>query len=365
MTGQFGQYIQDLERNMSNKNIVRLKEEKRELLSLIKKCNNYKKQIVSYEKQLRTSYNKKLITRYEYEEKLKSVLKGRTEKQWSQYYEKVILVYSRRIIEINKEIKQSEQNKFVPIITIALFLALLGLSYYLLQPQITGFTVQNGNGNNSIFTIPIVNINNETLNNISNESAPVFTIPIINVTENITHKTDLKNLLEWNYKYLDKDKIKDSDVEFNGKDYEIIEGSEDISIVNNEIEIETTVKIEENSTGVIVSKFDYPNVRHIEVAVDVTGSIKFDITYVNFSTILETNKTYNDGKYHKITALMNKTIAQIYVDDILEVEENITSTIDINSNSPISIGANSGYINYMHQTISNFNGRIREVKIYY
>jgi hypothetical protein len=72
-----------------------------------------------------------------------------------------------------------------------------------------------------------------------------------------------------------------------------------------------------------------------------------------------------DNKYHTITAVLNNTIAQLYVDNILEVEADITGLTNINSQVPISIGANTAFVGTDKVTIDNFKGRIKEVKIYY
>ena len=350
---------------MSN-NKIRLRKEKIELISLIKSCSDYKKQIIGYEKQLRKSYDSNIIDRRTYEEKLRVALKEKTVKQWINYYDDLTIEYRNRVIEINKEIRAAEKTKAIlPILTVAAILVMLGLSYYLIQPQITGFTVlgnvsnetiANVTNETSIFTIPIVNTINET--------TPIFVVPELNITEKLKEKT-----FEWNSSYLSKekkDKVKEDGVYFDGrKDYEVIEGSENINLSNNTLRIEVVVKIEENSQGAIVSRYDYPNVSHLEVSIDVTGSVKFDIGDVSFSDILETNKTYNDGKYHNIIAILNKTKAQLYVDNILEVESNTTELSNINTQVPISVGANIGFIPYMHSTASNYNGIIKGVKIYY
>ena len=392
MTEPFGQYIQDLERNMSNKNIIRLKEERVNLLSLIKKYKNHKKQLVNLRKNSREKLTKFAGSELSYYRKA------------IRSYKEELTILNREISKVNLEFKKPETK-----ITLAiglLFLILVAFSYYFIQPSITGFTIADSNVTNiseSIFTTQpikeqenltktVIELNSKledmagtieklnqsieslkltiaalaNTNNTNNEFTiqPVNeTIPIIeNITEIIVDR-----VLEWNYSQLPKekaDKIKDKEVYFDGKDYEIINNSEFIEL-NKSFTIKAEVMIEENSSGVILSRYDYANVTNIELSVDITGSIKFNIFDVSFSDILETNKTYNDGKFHSITALINNNSAQIYVDGNLEAESNVSELKSLYSNVPFTIGANTGLVNLMGSSINNFNGRIKEVKIYY
>ena len=172
MTGQSGQFIRDLERRMSNRN-EKLRTEKIELISLIKKCSDYKKQTGKYEEQLRRKYKDSLIDLTEYEKQLAETLRNRTAKEWANYYNDYILNYRNRIIEIDRELRQQEtsQKLVLPVLIVALFMALLGLSYYLIQPQITGLTVLNGtNTTDSEFKIQGVSLSSVILNTPANNT---------------------------------------------------------------------------------------------------------------------------------------------------------------------------------------------------
>jgi len=174
-----------------------------------------------------------------------------------------------------------------------------------------------------------------------------------------------EKVLIWNYS-LEPTKIKDDAAYFDGiVDYSIIKDSEKISFINNSLKIEVEAKIDENSSGVLVSKFDYLNGKFFELAVNVEGTIRFDVGDENNSITLETNKNYNDGKYHIISISLNNINSSIYVDRLLEAESDTSLLSDINSNVSISIGANTGYIPWMNQTIDNFRGIIKDVKINY
>ena len=369
MTGQSGQFIRELERSMSNRNKIGLRKEKVKLISLIKSCNNYKRDIIRYESKLKKEYEDCRIDKGTYEEKLRTALKDKTVSQWLQYYDKLTLEYTSRIIDIDKELRELEKTKITPMLTILAVLALLGLSYYFISPQITGFTVIENltNGTNAIFGIQPVNISNFTSGNVTE------------IPENITEILPIENIsgrligpiaaisnksIEWDYTNADKKskhKIKEDGLYFDGwNDPEIINNSEFIRFTNKTLTIYAKIKLEENTTGTIVSKYDYANVSRLVLGIDVTGSVKLEISDVGFSTILETNKTYIDNKFRDITAVLNNTIAQLYIDGLLEVEANITELNEINTQVPISIGGNADF-----GTFDNFKGLIKEVKIYY
>lgn len=297
---------------------------------------------------------------------------------------------------VNRDKKKSKLIN-IKAITFFLVVALLSLSYVYLDPSITGFseldlgslfdgnesnetTITNStnitestNASEAEFSIQPVyieqNISNFTKENVtevlitenrSNES--VIQIPV-----NVSKEKSDRTFFEWNFSKLPKEKtyqITNNEVYFDGKkDYAVIEGSESANFSDRSLRIEILTKINQDSKGVIVSRFDYPNVTHIEVGVDVTGSIKFDIGDVGFSTILETEKTYNDGNYHSISAVINNNKAELYVDNVFEVEADITELVNINNYSPISVGANIGYLSYMQQPVDNYNGVVKEVRI--
>ncbi len=170
----------------------------------------------------------------------------------------------------------------------------------------------------------------------------------------------------WNYLQADPSKIKDGGASFDGRnDYSILEETRNATIQKNHVEINAAIKIDPDTNGIIAAKWDYLNVRFIVLAVDVTGSIRFDTGDMGHSDPLETNKTFNDGKFHTVTAFLNQSVARIYVDSMLEAEGDASQLGDLNSDVPFSVGANAGYLPWMGQTLNNFNGIIKEVKILY
>ncbi|MCW1309979.1 MAG: LamG-like jellyroll fold domain-containing protein, partial [Candidatus Nanoarchaeia archaeon] len=100
------------------------------------------------------------------------------------------------------------------------------------------------------------------------------------------------------------------------------------------------------------------------LAVNSEGTIRFDIGDGDNSVSIETNKAYNDGKFHQIFVLLNQNDILLYVDGMLEAQGDISRIKSINSEVPISIGADVGYYKWTGQTFDNFNGVIKYVKIY-
>ncbi|MCW1297991.1 MAG: laminin G domain-containing protein [Candidatus Parvarchaeota archaeon] len=196
-----------------------------------------------------------------------------------------------------------------------------------------------------------------------NQSDQYISQPVISpINQNIPSKLDV---LTWDYSSGDKFKMKDGGLYFDGeKDYVIIKDSEKFYLNDNFFKIETDVKIYPNSSGTIISRNDYLNGKFFVLAVNSEGTIRFDIGDGDNSVSIETNKAYNDGKFHQIFVLLNQNDILLYVDGMLEAQGDISRIKSINSEVPISIGADVGYYKWTGQTFDNFNGVIKYVKIY-
>jgi len=212
--------------------------------------------------------------------------------------------------------------------------------------------------NNSLLNLS-ENITNPTQNisltlNISNHT--LRNIPIILITD---------KFILWNSSYIGDSNLSDNPMYFDGiNHYFIIPNSNNITFPDNSIWIETTIKIDLDTHGVIVSKYDYLNSKFFELAVNGEGTIKFELGDLDTSIAIETIKSFNDGDYHSIFASVYAGNAEIYVDGVLESIADISVIRDINSNVTISIGANLGYLEWIKQPVNNFRGSIRYVKIY-
>ncbi len=187
----------------------------------------------------------------------------------------------------------------------------------------------------------------------------------INITQNLLYIINISDgLLTW--KYLPANESNESGLYFDGvDDYIIINESENISIVNNFLRIDVVAKIDANSSGVLVSKYDYLNSKFIELGVNYEGTIRFALSDVDNSISIESENSYSDDSYHNITAILSQDIVQIYVDDVLESFADASILSNLSSEVPFSIGANAGYLQWMNQPVQNFKGEIKDVKIYF
>src|SRR3989344_5515103 len=178
---------------MSTRNKIRLRKERVEIISLMKTTSYYKKQLIEFEKKLSRAYEENRIDKEEYLRRLNEGLQGRTLRQLLRYYDQCINVYNTRVVEIDRELRELEKSRnLLPILTIFAFVALLGLSYYFIQPAITGFTlIENGtNATESVFRIQLVNIN------ISEETGIIETTEIEN-DRLIQVKAEINKPVEW------------------------------------------------------------------------------------------------------------------------------------------------------------------------
>src|SRR3989344_9093607 len=131
MTGQSGLFIRELERRMQSRNKIGLRKERAEIISLMKTTSYYKKQLIEFERKLSRAYEENRIDKEEYLRRLNEGLQGRTLRQWLRYYDQYINTYNTRVVEIDRELRELERSRnLLPIFTLLVFVALLGLSYY-------------------------------------------------------------------------------------------------------------------------------------------------------------------------------------------------------------------------------------------
>ena len=218
-----------------------------------------------------------------------------------------------------------------------------------------------------------------TSNNTINASGALETEnAAMNVTENTTGNltgnllAPLKfqapgadeELIQWNH---NQTKRKPGAIAvFDGKkDYEIIENTQNSTFASNSIDIQAVLGIDPDTKGVFISKYDYLNDKYFQLIVSERGTIQFVMSDSDITIMLDTNGTYNDGQEHTIIASLNKTTAVLQVDTTEEITADTSNLGDISNDMPIAIGANAGYIPWMDQTLDNFKGSIKDVKIKY
>ncbi len=310
-------------------------------------------------------------------EAIKNITENITEEISTTIEENITVIENITIIENITEEQPIEKKKEIIIsfrdICIETCLIELNKTGYNLRFEIENVTLNLDSITYEIVPLlvvqaPLINITNETLINVTDIN--ISNVTFVNITingtaANVTENLSIESALVWNYS-VGKGKIKDDGIEFDGEyDYDKVKDSENIRFVNNSFAIEAKARIDYESSGIILSKFDYLDGRYFELGVNVEGTIFFDIGDSYNTITLETINSYNDGKDHKIFLIMNNSNAQLYVDDILQSQENTSILNDINSEVPISVGANTGYINWMKQTVNNFKGVIKDIKIYY
>ncbi len=154
--------------------------------------------------------------------------------------------------------------------------------------------------------------------------------------------------------------------EFDGEIYyEMIENSGEINLSTKYLKIDINAFIGQDSKGVLVSKYSYLTGERLEVGVNPEGAIRFYIGNKDVLYSIETNESFNDNKFRNILVLVENGEVSLYVDGLLYVKQNLESEININNTETIAVGANIGYINYMNQSLDNYKGTIRDIKIYY
>jgi len=126
---------------MSNKyKIIKLEKKKKDLTSNIQICHYYKQKITEFVSELNSNYESGLISKEYYKKQLYSTFKGRTQEQWLNYYDELIMYYQYTLNICKREIKK-EKAKIIPPTLFLVILLILGAVLFFLGPGITGFSI--------------------------------------------------------------------------------------------------------------------------------------------------------------------------------------------------------------------------------
>src|SRR3989344_3743363 len=127
MIGQFGQFIKELERRMSNKNTSGFEKRRFVIIKNIQICKENKEKIAKTILALKSQYKQGSIDYNEYELRLARILKNRTPEQWISYYDKLIEQYNKQLAEISRKEKLSKTAQLIIpfVILAAIFVILL------------------------------------------------------------------------------------------------------------------------------------------------------------------------------------------------------------------------------------------------
>ncbi|MBS3171816.1 hypothetical protein J4449_04355, partial [Candidatus Woesearchaeota archaeon] len=295
---------------MSTRNKIRLRKERVEIISLMKTTSYYKKQLIGFEKKLSRAYEENRIDKEEYLRRLNEGLQGRTLRQWLRYYDQCINVYNTRVVEIDRELRELEKSRnLLPILTIFAFVALLGLSYYFIQPAITGFTlIENGtNATESVFGIQPVNIN------ISEETGIIETTEIEN-DRLIQVKAEINKPVEW--KLITRNKtielpLEASNIEVN-------------KLINETEDIKEKARLK--------NQFGANNLNNKKlIEVDELNETKLEVTYYTKAPYsIESNLTQNKDLISKDITI--KSDSELHYQNVLsytEIPESKTDQINL------------------------------------
>lgn len=173
------------------------------------------------------------------------------------------------------------------------------------------------------------------------------------------------SLLEWSYLNEGISIEQDGKHFYKDRESSLLQNSEKLFFENNSIQIAINTKIDADSEGTLISKHDYLRGKILNVHINVEGTIGFEIGDADSSITLETIESFNDGKFHLIRAVLDKTIMQIYVDDVIKGEKTLPYVIDINSNAAFTLGADRAYMDYTGELDNELKGVIKDVQIAY
>src|SRR3989338_2469406 len=331
---------------MSTRNKIRLRKERVEIISLMKTTSYYKKQLIGFEKKLSRAYEENRIDKEKYLRRLNEGLQGRTLRQWLRYYDQCINVYNTRVVEIDRELRELEKSRnLLPILTIFAFVALLGLSYYFIQPAITGFTlIENGtNATESVFRIQLVNIN------ISEETGIIETTEIEN-DRLIQVKAEINKPVEW--KLITRNKtielpLEASNIEVN-------------KLINETEDIKEKARLK--------NQFGANNLNNKKlIEVDELNETKLEVTYYTKAPYsIESNLTQNKDLISKDITI--KSDSELHYQNVLsytEIPESKTDQINLYNyinNEKIEVTNNQLY-NVSYLDLNN-NGLIDKLVWY-
>src|SRR3989344_7599554 len=126
MIGQFGQFIKELERRMSNKNTSGFEKRRFGIIKNIQICKENKEKIAKTILSLKSQYKQGSIDYNEYELRLARILKNRTPEQWISYYDKLIEQYNKQLADISRKEKLNKTAQLIiPFVILAAIFAVL------------------------------------------------------------------------------------------------------------------------------------------------------------------------------------------------------------------------------------------------
>src|SRR3989344_6433345 len=124
--------------------INKLEERRLNIIKNIQLCESQQFKLDLYLEKLRESFNKKEISKENYEESLKKILKGIPKEQWLAYYHKYIMNCKNELILIEENIekeRRKEKNLYLVLLFIIIIAGMLSIVYLAkYQLSITGFS---------------------------------------------------------------------------------------------------------------------------------------------------------------------------------------------------------------------------------
>lgn len=167
----------------------------------------------------------------------------------------------------------------------------------------------------------------------------------------------------WDVTHAMPEKQRAAGAYFDGnRDYVLINGTENLTFKNVVI-IDVNATLTPDAWGALAAKHDPLTGKRFEFAVDASGTLRFYASDDITSLELETAQTFDDGREHKMRAILNLTHAEIIVDGTRAANAVLPNPIAVDSGVPVSVGADAGMLPWMGQAINNYQGIIREVSV--
>ncbi|MBI2672573.1 hypothetical protein HYX16_06585, partial [Candidatus Woesearchaeota archaeon] len=149
--------------------------EKTDLVRMITKLKTKKKAVINQIKRINYLHKKEKLSNHKYELKLNKILSNLSLESWLENNEE-------KTRELNVKLsKITAKNYIFKEAIFLLFILLFSLSYFYLDPSITGLEVIDNLANQSIFGIPLENIS-LPISNLTNETLAENTTIIENLT---------------------------------------------------------------------------------------------------------------------------------------------------------------------------------------
>lgn len=124
-----------------------------------------------------------------------------------------------------------------------------------------------------------------------------------------------------------------------GTGFDLLAQTARTRLLKNSVRIAARVHIDARTVGTIASKHDRERGRWVDLKVDQTGSILFHISDSTHVIYLETNRTFRDGRVHRVVASLNRTDAVLAVDGAVEAAADARHVEPLLINAPFAIGA--------------------------